>query len=199
MGIFDSLKNIAESTIKREASKTITNAVNSIGKGKNRSEKFVFNTLPTNLSELQALPEISMDTPFKTVALTMAALCQFENSNDATFEMLDFLKGPESVSPYEKQFIKERLTGKYYIPFSYFIGATPENGYAPSAPFTIEVFENPYSFDNENWATLWVKSGGADNMRSVKLRQKPSTGQWFLNDIQCLSEIRVPKEADPWA
>ena len=27
MGIFDSLKNIAESTIKREASKTITNAV----------------------------------------------------------------------------------------------------------------------------------------------------------------------------
>ena len=34
MGIFDSLKNIAESTIKREASKTIANAVNSIGKGK---------------------------------------------------------------------------------------------------------------------------------------------------------------------
>lgn len=36
-------------------------------------------------------------------------------------------------------------------------------------------------------------------MRSIKLRKKPSTGQWFLNDIQCLSEIRVPQEADPWA
>ncbi|MBQ8759203.1 MAG: hypothetical protein IJZ20_05870, partial [Clostridia bacterium] len=87
----------------------------------------------------------------------------------------------------------------YYIPFSYFIGATPENGYAPSTPFTIEVFENPYSFDNENWATLWVKSSGADNMRSIKLRKKPSTGRWFLNDIQCLSEIRVPTSDDKWA
>lgn len=203
MGIFDSLKSMAESTIRREATKAVTgvvnSAVNSVGKGKNRSERFAFSSLPKNLSELQALPEISMDTPFKTVALTLVALCQFENSNEATFEMLDFLKGPENVSPFEKQFIKERLTDKYYIPFSYFLGATPENGYTPTSPFTIEVFENPYSFDNENWATLWVKSGGADNMRSVKLRKKPSTGQWFLNDIQCLSEIRVPAEKDPWA
>ena len=199
MGIFDSLKNIAESTIKREASKTITNAVNSIDKGKNRSERFSFTAVPQNLSELQALPEATLDTPFKTAALTILALCLYKDNPDSVMEILDFLKGPESVSPYEKQFIKERLTDKYYIPFSYFIGATPENGYAPSAPFTIEVFENPYSFDNENWATLWVKSGGADNMRSVKLRKKPSTGQWFLNDIQCLSEIRLPKEADPWA
>lgn len=199
MGIFDSLKNIAESTIKREASKTITNAVNSIDKGKNRSERFSFTAVPQNLSELQALPEATLDIPFKTAALTILALCLYKDNPDSVMEILDFLKGPESVSPYEKQFIKEQLTDKYYIPFSYFIGATPENGYAPSAPFTIEVFENPYSFDNENWATLWVKSGGADNMRSVKLRKRPSTGQWFLNDIQCLSEIRLPKEADPWA
>jgi len=198
MGIFDSLKNIAESTIRKEASKAVAGAVSSIGKGKNRSEKFTFSSLPKNLSELQSLSEISMDTPFKTVALTILSLCQFEKSSEDTYEMLDFLKGPENVSPYEKQFIKERLTDKYYIPFSYFIGAVPENGYTPSSPFTIEVFENPYSFDNENWATLWVKSGGADNMRSVKLRKKPSTGQWFLNDIQCLSEIRVPAEKDPW-
>ncbi|MBR5309195.1 MAG: hypothetical protein IKU43_10505 [Clostridia bacterium] len=170
-----------------------------MGKGKSRSEKFTFSSLPKNLSELQALSEISLDTPFKTVALTLLALCHFEENPEEVYEMLDFLKGPESVSPYEKQFIKERLTGKYYIPFSYFIGATPENGYTPTSPFTIEVFENPYSFDNENWATLWVKSGGADNMRSVKLRKKPSTGQWFLNDIQCLSEIRKPKAEDPWA
>ena len=113
--------------------------------------------------------------------------------------MHDFLKGPESVSPYEKQFYKDRLYEKEYIPFSYFDGATPDNCYTPSAPMTIAIYENPYSFDNENWATLWVKSGGADNMRSIKLRKKPSTGQWFLNDIQFLSEIRLPKEADPWA
>ena len=199
MGIFDSLKNIAKNTIKREAAKTITNAVNSIGKGKNSSECFSFTAIPQNLSELQALPEATLDTPFKTAALTVLALCLYKDNPDSVLEMLDFLKGPENVSPYEKQFIKERLTDKYYIPFSYFIGATPENGYIPSSPFTIEVFENPYSFDNENWATLWVKSSGADNMRSIKLRKKPSTGQWFLNDIQCLSEIRLPAAEDKWA
>ena len=199
MGIFDSLKNIAESTIKREASKTIANAVNSIGNGKNRSERFSFTAVPQNLSELQALPEATLDTPFKTAALTILALCLYKDNSDSVLEMLDFLKGPESVSPYEKQFYKDRLYEKEYIPFSYFDGATPDNGYTPSQPMTIAIYENPYSFDNENWATLWVKSGGADNMRSVKLRKKPSTGQWFLNDIQCLSEIRLPKEADPWA
>ncbi len=203
MGLFDSLKRAAESTIKREAStaanKAVTNTVNSVGKGKNSTERFTFSFIPKNASELQSLPESKLDSPFKTAALTMLVLCNFSENQEETFAMLDFLKGPENVSPYEKQFIKERLTGKYYIPFSYFAGATPENGYAPSDPFTIEVFENPYSFDNENWATLWVKSGGADNMRSIKLRKKPSTGQWFLNDIQCLSEIRVPVAEDPWA
>ena len=88
---------------------------------------------------------------------------------------------------------------KCYKPFSFFNGATPENGYKPTTPYTIAIYENPYSFDNENWATLWVKSGGGDNMRSIKLRKKPSTGQWFLNEIQCLSDIRVPASEDPWA
>ncbi len=203
MGLFDSLKNIAGSKLRMEASKVVNNAVssaaNSVGKGKNCTENFSFASMPRSLTEFQALPETSLDSPFKTAALTVLALCLYKNNVDASLEMLDFLKGPENVSPYEKQFYKERLTGKEYIPFSYFEGATPDNGYTPSLPMTIGIYENPYSFDNENWATLWVKSGGADNMRSIKLRKKPSTGQWFLNDIQCLSEIRLPKEADPWA
>lgn len=199
MGLFDSLKHMAESTIRKEATKAVSGAVNSIGKGKNRSESFVFQSLPQNTAQLQALPEASLDTPFKTAALTIACLCLFDTNPDAMFEMLNFLKGPEDVSGYEKQFIGERLRGKEYIPFSYFNGATPQNSYTPTQPLTIEIYENPYSFDNQNWATLWVKSGGADNMRSIKFRQKPSTGQWFLNDIQCLSEIRLPAEADPWA
>lgn len=199
MGLFDSLKHMAESTLKKEATKVVSNAVNSIGKGKNRSERFTFTSLPQNVSELQSCPESSLDSPFKTAALTLASLCLFKTDTNAMYEMLNFLKGPEDVSGYEKQFIGERLRGKEYIPFSYFDGATPQNGYTPTQPMTIEIFENPYSFDNEHWATLWVKSGGADNMRSIKFRQKPSTGQWFLNDIQCLSEIRIPASEDPWA
>ena len=202
MGFFDSLKRVAESTLKREAStavnKAVANAVNSVGKGKNSTERFTFSEIPKNVNELQSLPEAKLDSPFKTAALTVLALCNFGENQDETFAMLDFLKGPENVSTYEKAFIKERLDEKVYKPFSFFDGATPENGYVPNKPYTIAVSENPYSFDNESWAVLWVKSSGSDNPRQIKLRKKPSTGQWFLNEIQCLSDIRVPVSEDPW-
>ena len=161
--------------------------------------KFTFNQLPTNVSELQNISEATLDTPFKTAALTMLALCQYEKDSAATIEMLNFLKGPENVSEYEKQFIKERLKDKQYKVLSFFDGATPENGYTPSVPYTIEVTDNPYSYPDDNWATMFVKSSGADSPRQIKLRKKPSTGQWFLNDIQCLSDIKVPANLDPWA
>ncbi len=199
MSIFDALKRKAESALKREASKAVNNAVQSVGKGRNHSESFTFTALPQNLEQLQALPEAALDSAFKTTALTILALCRYEHSPEDAIAMLNFLKGPAEVSGYEKQFIRERLQGKAYIPRSYLGGATPRNGYQPTTPYTVKVSENPYSFDNENWATLYVTSGGADNPRGIKLRQKPSTGQWFLNDIQCLSEIRVPVEEDPWA
>ena len=203
MGIFDSLKRQAESSIKREASKAVRGAVNSavqsVGKGRNRSETFTFSSLPTSVNELRALPEASLDSAFKTTALTILALCRYESDPSTALEMLDFLKGPAEVSTYEKQFIQERLRGKEYKARSFLAGATPENSYQPTVPYTITVSENPYSFDEENWATLYVISGGADNPRPIKLRKKPSTGQWFLNDIQCLSDIRLPVAEDPWA
>ena len=140
-----------------------------------------------------------MDSPYKVAALTLAALCRFADDETAVHEMLDYLKGPDSLSNSEKQFLRDRLTGKTYKSLSFFAGATPENGYAPTVPYRITVSSNPYSFEAENWATLYVQSGGADSPRPIKLRQKPSTGQWFLNDIQCLSDIRIPTAEDPWA
>ncbi|MBQ4067544.1 MAG: hypothetical protein IJD22_07870 [Clostridia bacterium] len=170
-----------------------------MGKGRNHTETFTFPYIPQSLAELQALPEASLDSAFKTTALTLAVLCNYEYNPEATFEMLDWLKGPADLSPFERQFIKEHLGSATYKARSYFHGATPQNGYTPTSPYTITVIENPYSFDNENWATLYIQSGGADNPRGMKLRQKPSTGQWFLNEIQCLSQIRLPVEEDPWA
>lgn len=177
MGLFDSLKK----------------------QGQSKSETFTFAALPTGLSELRALPEAKLDSPYKTAALAVAALCRFEQDESAVHEMLDFLKGPESLSNLEKQFLRDRLRDKGYKSFSFFAGATPENGYAPQTPYRITVSSNPYSFETENWATVYVQSGGADSPRPIKLRKKPSTGQWFLNEIQCLSDIRIPTAEDPWA
>lgn len=202
MGFFDSLIKSVGDAIKKEASKpksTEKKDTPAVGKGKNYTESFTFSALPNSLAELKALPEASLDSAFKTTALTIAVLCAYEKNPDACIEMLNFLKGPAEVSTPEKEFIKERLNGKFYKTFSFFEGATPDNGYKPATPYVIKVSENPYSFDEENWATLYVTSSGSDNPRPIKLRKKPSTGQWFLNDIQCLSDIRIPTAQDAWA
>ena len=203
MALFDTIKNQVTSQLKREASKTVNNAAQSasqtIAKGRNHTESFTFASLPTSVEELKALPEASLDSAFKTVALCIAVLCNLEKDANATWEMLDYLKGPESVNEREKAFLKERLAGKQYKALSFFKGATQENGYRPVTPYTITVSANPYSFDEENCATLYVTSGGADAPRPIKLRRKPSTNQWFVNEIQCLADIRIPTQLDEWA
>lgn len=198
MRIFDTLKKAAVSALKRETTKAVNQAVQNIGKGRNYTEKFTFSALPANVDELKALPEAKLDTAFKTTALTILALSRYETDPDAAIAMLSWLKGPEEFNTSEQAFLKDRLKGKEYKVRSFFSGATPENDYTPSVPYVVAVSENPYSFDNENWAALYVTSGGADNPRPIKLRRKPSTGEWFLNDIQCLADIRLPKSEDKW-
>lgn len=163
------------------------------------SMTFTFESLPKSVDELKALPEASLTSPFAVAALSVAALCSYEENKDACFEMLNLLKGPQPLTPFDYQFLRDRLGGKAYKPFSFFAGSSPANGYKPNAPYTITVSDNPYSYGDANYATLWLQSSGADSARPVKLRKKGSTGQWFLWDIQFLSDIRIPAEEDPWA
>ena len=81
MGIFDQLKNKAQT-----AAQT---AINNLG---NQREKFTFTALPESVEQLQALPEAAMDTPYKTAALTVCALCAFAASPDIGTQMLNFSK-----------------------------------------------------------------------------------------------------------
>ena len=161
----------------------------------------VLQKLPDSLAEMQAMPEADLKDPAKTAALTIAALCLYPKNKDEAIKMLEFLSGPRGVSAYEKQFIADRFRDKDYVPRSYFAGATPENNYEPSAPYTLNIFENPYSRDNfsEGYLTLHINSGGADSARQIKLRTKPSTGEWFLWEQFLLADIRQPVEVDPWA
>ena len=165
----------------------------------NKSETFTFDRVPQNVAELQQLKEATLDSPFKTTALTLLVLMQWETDKEGCYAMLDVLRGPDPLTPFGKQFLRDRLQGKAYKVSSFFAGATVGNGYKPTMPLTITVSDNPYSYPDDKWATLYVKSAGADSIRPMKLRKKPSTGQWFLNDIQCLSDIRVPAADDPWA
>ena len=95
--------------------------------------------IPRTLEQLKAMPQSALRTPEDTAALTVAALCAYPESPEACYQMLDYLRGPRPLSPMEKQFIRDRfMDGKDYIPRSYFLGASLENGYTPKEPLTVE-------------------------------------------------------------
>lgn len=163
----------------------------------NKTEIITFDSLPTSVDELKAVADMS--TPFKTAALSVLAFLEYENNPEEAIEMINFLKGPQPLSNLDKQFIRDRLYEKGYVIRSYFEGTSPENDYTiPEAPYRIEVSDNPYSYTNEHYATLYLKSSGADSLRQITLRET-ADGNWCLWQHTFLSDIRVPKSQNPWA
>ena len=202
MGLFDNLKSQALNAIKTNGNKIAKEMGNGIKatvqKAANKSEDIFFEKLPENFEEFISLPECAMDTPFKTAALAVVALCFYPKDSELSYKMLDYLRGPRPLSGFDKSFIKDRfMDGKDYVPRSYFSGATPENDYTPSLPYKITVSENPYSYTNEGYAKLFICSGGADSPREVLLRNAKD-GKWYLWEQYLLSDIRKPESTNPW-
>ena len=114
---------------------------------------------------------------------------------------MNILRGPRPMTPYDAQFLRDRLRGKSYLPLAYFEGATPQNGYKPNAPYVLNVLDDPRPQDIEpGYLRVFLKTAGADSPRPMKLRQKGSTGEWFLWEYSSiLSGIRIPAAEDPWA
>ena len=189
MGIFDKLKN--------SAMDTVMTAATSIG---NKNETFTFTSLPESLGELQALPEAALDTPFQTAALTVLALCAYAADRQIGQDMLNWLRGPRPLNGQDISFLNDRFRdGKTYLPFTYFVGSTPDNNYTPTQPYTIRVESNHVSGEEQGYMKLFIPCGGADDPRPIKLRQRGSDGKWFLWEQYLLTGVRTPKAADPWA
>lgn len=156
-------------------------------------------SLPTTLAELQAMPAAGLTDEYAVAALAVAVLCNYEHDPDETHRMMDFLRGPQPLNGVDKQFIRDRLKGRSYIIRSYLKGATPDNNYTPTTPYSVEVSENSYSRSEQGYVKLFVQTSGADSPRPITLRQKASTGQWFVWKESLLTDVRKPKENDPWA
>lgn len=163
--------------------------------------EITLNSLPKTLDELKAMPQAALTVPEEVAALTVAALALYPENPAETEKMLDFLRGPRPLNGIDKQFIRDRFRGKEYLMRSYLVGSTPENNYTPVQPYRVIVSENTYSRTQfgDGYLTLYVACSSADSPRPLKLRNKPSTGQWFLWEQQLLTGIRIPQVADPWA
>ncbi|MBQ5421664.1 MAG: hypothetical protein IIU26_05490 [Clostridium sp.] len=164
------------------------------------SANVIVNRLPQNLSDMLKMPEAAMRAPEQTAFLTVAALCAYAEDRSDGLEMLNYLRGSRPLGIYDQQFLADRFKGQHYIPFSYFEGAVPENGYTPEVPYRLALYENFYSRDNLNdgFLTLYLRSGGAMSERPMTFRLKPSTGQWFLWEQSLMVGIRTPMNRDPW-
>lgn len=161
----------------------------------------IINSIPADLQEFEALAAGLRQTPEGVCALFLCAVKLFDGSRDEGTKAMDILRGPRPMSPYDVQFLRDRLRGKAYLPLAYFEGATPQNGYQPRAPYVLEVLPDTRAQDVEpGYMRVFLRTAGADSPRPIKLRQKGSTGEWFLWEYSSvLSGIRAPVQEDPWA
>ena len=214
MGFLDNLLKRTEQIIKSEtyglvhrteqkavqgAASELNNAVRNF---RVTTREFTYEKLPLTLDDLKAMQKNPKDF-FETAALAVLALNVYADFPEECEAMLNYLNGPDPVAVRDMQLIKTQFMegGKYTVK-SYFKGATPQNNYTPSMPFTVTVHDNPYSYDTmkDGYVSLYIPSGGADNDRKVMLRTKPSTGEWFIHTWQgLLMGIRTADEANPWA
>lgn len=155
-------------------------------------------SIPATLAEFESLPRRS---PEDICAGFLCALALYVKDPAAGTAAMDLLRGPRPMTPYDAQFLRDRLRGKEYLPLAYFEGATPENSYTPAKPYVLNVLPDSRPQDVEpGYLRVFLKTAGADSPRPVKLRQKPSTGEWFLWEYSSpLSGIRIPAAQDPWA
>lgn len=155
--------------------------------------------LPTNISEFKTLASSGRE-PERVCALFLCALFLFDGNKDDGTAAMNLLRGPRPMTPYDVQFLCDRLRGKPYLPLAHFDGAAPENGYRPSELYTLNVLADPRPQDMEpGYLRVFLKTAGADSPRPMKLRQKGTTGEWFLWDYSgILSGIRIPTAEDPW-
>lgn len=184
MGLFDNIGKPAEQSAQTT--------------GGNKSVDVVFSSLPDTFEQFTALPQASLATPFDTAAMVVLALCFYPQDAELSKKMYEFVSGPRTINPAEYSFIKDRFRDADYVPRSYFKGAVPANDYKPSEPYTVTVSENPYSYENEGYAKMFLTSGGADSPRFVQLR-KAKDGKWYLWEQFILVGIRAPESSNPWA
>ena len=159
----------------------------------------VLNNLPASLQEFQAMPQMDHTKPENVCAMFFCALNLYLKDPDTGVAAMNLLRGPRPLVPYDIQFLRDRLRGKTYLALAYFEGATPENGYAPPAPYRLNVLPDPTGQNvGEGYLKLFLKTAGADSPRPITLRRKGDT--WCLWEYSSLlSGIRIPKADDPWA
>jgi hypothetical protein len=150
-------------------------------------------SMPSNISEFEALRDKLATTPEGGVLVLIAALKMYnENPGEGIKAMivavdqglLSKSDGKDNYKGYALgsatvSLVKSQLGNYPYVINSYLPGATPGNNYVPGPlPYKFELTANQYSGDAaKGQIKLFIKSSGADSPRPVTLK-KNSKGIW---------------------
>ena len=79
----------------------------------------VIQKIPENLPEFELLAAEGRQ-PERICALFLCALALFDRNKEAGAAAMNLLRGPKPLTPYDCQFLRDRLRGKSYLPLAYF-------------------------------------------------------------------------------
>ena len=150
------------------------------------------NSLPTDLATFQALLPALQDSPEGAVAACLAALHLLTHDTEAGKRALTLLH--EGVSRTTIQRAERQLAQHPHLPRSYFLGTSPEGGYALPPTLELDLTENPYSGSRDKGQLkLFVACSGADSPRPVTTKRRDD-GSWYAHEWSSLVVgIRPPK------
>ena len=160
-------------------------------------QSVTFEALVATLEEFTELQQAAMRSPYDTAAMMVMALNRYAQNSAVAITMINHLKGPVPLTARELGFIKMQMFD--YLARSYFAGATPQNDYTPSQPYTVDISDNPNSYIEQGCAKLYISCGGADSPRPVTMRLAKD-GKWYLTEYSSLLlGCRKPESTNPWA
>lgn len=160
--------------------------------------RVTFEQLPKTAQDLEALLALYPQSDARHAgAFFLASLVRYVDSAEDGLAMIDLLRGPRPMNDMDKDFVKDRLRDKTYLPRAYFEGAKPDNDYTPDIPLTLMVYDDPMKAE-EGYLYIQVATTGADSRRRITLREKD--GQYYLWEYSnVLTGIRLPASQDPWS
>ena len=151
----------------------------------------VIQKIPENLPEFELLAAEGRQ-PERICALFLCALALFDRNKEAGAAAMNLLRGPRPLTPYDCQFLRDRLRGKPYLPLAYFEGATPENGYQPQVPYTLNVLADPRPQDLEpGYLRVFLKTAGADSPRPISCARRPRPANGSFGNTPAFSAASV--------
>ena len=189
---------------KTDATNKVRNKINTaendaLGRAIGGIKVITISHLPQSLEEFKSMPQLDLTKPENTAVMFLCAANLWTIDREEGIAALNLLSNPKrQLTVRDKQFLIDRLGDKEYLPRSYFEGATPKNNYTPSEPLTVRVKPDiGAKYVEQGYKRLYLKSGGADSDRAIKLRQKDDV--WYLWEyFGLLPGIRVLVDQGNW-